>query len=133
MQERTRSGAGAALGRGVTLQTHDFECVGKAGKEGGGGKSEAAAAAADVPVAPKLDLVRMRARAGGEGGSVTDRAINRVFQVIMHIFVKLLCRLQLVNPPGSVLRHHPSRCPVRGRVLPNCTHARACCCRALRL
>ena len=110
MQERTRSGAGAALGRGITLQTHDFECVGKAGKEGGGGKSEAAAAAAaaaDVPVAPKLDLVRMRARAAGEGGSVTERTMNRVFQVIMPICVKLLCRLQLFNPPGSVLRHHP--------------------------
>ena len=80
-QERARTGTTAALGRGATLRTHDFECVGKGGKEGGGGKADAAVAAADVPVAPKLDLMRMRARAAGEGGSVTDRVMNRVFQV----------------------------------------------------
>jgi hypothetical protein len=70
-------GTAAALGRGATLRTHDFECVGKGGKDGAAAKADAVA---DVPAAPKLDLMRLRARAGGEG-SVTDRAMNRVFQV----------------------------------------------------
>jgi hypothetical protein len=75
---------GGALGGGGTLRTHDFECVGRGGKDGAGSKAKAAAAAAaadDVPVAPKLDLVKMRARAGGNDGCATERTINRAFQV----------------------------------------------------
>ena len=90
---------GAGAGRGVTLRTHDFECVGKAGKEGGAYKAEAAAAAAaDVPVAPKLDLLRMRAKAGAEGGSVTERTMNRVFQVISPTSATQLRRPLLIDP-----------------------------------
>jgi hypothetical protein len=63
--------------------------VGKAGKEAThkfAAAAAAAAAAADIPVAPKLDLVRMRARVGGEGGIMTERAMNRVFQVTTLMF-----------------------------------------------
>ena len=48
------------------------------------GKAKAggtAAAASDVPLAPKLDLVKMRAKAGAEAGSVTERMMSRAFQV----------------------------------------------------
>lgn len=78
-QERERMGG--AVGGGATLRTHDFECVGKGGKEGVVSKSKSAASDADdVPAPPKLDLMKLRARAAGNEGSVTERTINRSFQ-----------------------------------------------------
>ena len=88
---------GGAVGGGGTLRTHEFECVGRGGKDGVGGKAKAAAAAAaaaanDVPVAPKLDLVKMRARAGGNDGCATERTINRAFQVTNAMLMHSRCQ-----------------------------------------
>jgi hypothetical protein len=116
-QERARIGAGAAVGKGVTLRTHDFECIGKAGKEATHKFDAAAVAASDIPVAPKLDLVRMRARAGAEGGIMTERAMNRVLQVRLCDMCTpcLSCDIWHSAPP-----RRPSPYPARGQMLLNC-------------
>jgi hypothetical protein len=114
-----------AVGGGVTLRTHDFECVGKAGKEGGGGKAKGSSvseSANDVPVAPKLDLVRMRARGAAEGGSVTDRTMRRL-QVCGGGVCRALPSLTCVCS-GQRRRRLP--CPAREQARPNCACACAC-------